>query len=164
MAANYFCSLMEINHKTAAARQKGYKALLKRVNISKTLKLLPQLHQEAFEKTNCLDCAACCKGYSPRFKTTDIKRISRALKLKESDFIEKFLKLDSDGDYVANRQPCPFLGLDNYCSIYDNRPSDCARFPYTSEDVLLKRPQLTLMNSSFCPAVEHVLDRLSQIK
>jgi len=80
--------------------------------------------------------------------------------MKEGAFIETYLRLDNDGDYVAQNAPCPFLGDDNYCNIYENRPSDCHRFPYTDEDVLLKRPQLTLKNSTFCPIVYYVLEKL----
>jgi hypothetical protein len=80
--------------------------------------------------------------------------------MKESAFIEKYLNLDVDGDYVVKSSPCPFLGPDNFCSIYEVRPSDCARFPYTDEDVLIKRQNITLKNSSFCPIVYHVLERL----
>lgn len=148
--------------KKSADHQKQYKNLLKNADKNKVLKKLPALHEEAFSKINCLQCAACCKNYSPRFKTPDIKRISRHLKMKESVFIETYLKLDEDGDYVANQTPCPFLGADNYCSIYDQRPSDCHRFPYTDEDVILKRPQLTLKNSTFCPITYYVLENLYQ--
>ena len=139
---------------------KKYKQFLHRADKNKVLKALPALHEEAFSKINCLECAACCKNYSPRFKTTDIKRISKHLRLKESDFIEKYLRLDEDGDYVVRSKPCPFLGADNYCSIYEVRPSDCERFPYTNEDVFIKRTHLTLKNAEFCPIVAHVLDRL----
>jgi hypothetical protein len=48
-------------------------------------------------------------------------------------------------------------------SIYENRPSDCSRFPYTDVDVLLKRPAITLKNISFCPAVYLVLEKLTAI-
>jgi Fe-S-cluster containining protein len=140
--------------------QKKYKQFLQRADKNKVLKQLPDFHEEAFSNINCLDCAACCKNYSPRFKTPDIKRISKHLKLKEGDFIEKYLVLDKEGDYVVNSKPCPFLGNDNYCSIYNERPSDCARFPYTDEDVILKRQPLTLKNSTFCPAVYFVLEKL----
>jgi len=146
--------------KKSAEHQKQYKQFLSRANKNKVLKLLPALHEQAFEKINCLDCAACCKNYSPRFKTPDIKRISKHLKMRESEFIETYLRLDEDGDYVAKTKPCPFLGSDNYCSIYDVRPSDCHRFPYTDEDVLLKRPNITLKNSTFCPIVYYVLETL----
>ena len=146
--------------KKSAEHQKQYQNLLKRADRNKVLKKLPDLHEEAFSKIDCLQCAACCKNYSPRFKTPDIKRISKHLKMKESVFIETYLRLDEEGDYVVKQTPCSFLGADNYCSIYDVRPSDCERYPYTNEDVILKRPQLTLKNSTFCPAVYYVMERL----
>ncbi|MFL9483003.1 YkgJ family cysteine cluster protein [Chitinophagaceae bacterium LWZ2-11] len=146
--------------KKSAEHQKQYKQLLQRANKNEVLKKLPDLHDEAFEKIDCLKCANCCKNYSPRFKTPDIKRISKHLRLKESVFIDTYLNLDTDGDYVVKKSPCPFLGQDNYCSIYEVRPSDCERFPYTNEDVILKRPQITLKNSTFCPAVYYVLEKL----
>lgn len=146
--------------KRSAERQKDYARFLQKADKKKVLKQLPDLHEEAFSKINCLDCAACCKNYSPRFKMPDIKRISKYLKMKETAFMDKYLIQDKEGDYVANSKPCPFLGADNFCSIYEVRPSDCVRFPYTDEDVLLKRPAITLKNSSFCPAVYFVLEHL----
>ena len=146
--------------KLSADHQKQYKQLLQRVDKKKVLKQLPDLHEKAFAEIDCLTCANCCKNYSPRFKTPDIKRISKVLRLKESVFIDRYLVLDTDGDYVTNTKPCPFLGVDNYCNIYEDRPSDCKRFPYTDEDVLIKRPAITLKNSTFCPAVHHVLEHL----
>jgi hypothetical protein len=80
--------------------------------------------------------------------------------MKETAFIEKYLVYDDEGDYVAVSTPCPFLEPDNKCGIYEDRPSDCRRFPYTDEDVLLKRPQLTIKNSSFCPIVVSVMEGL----
>ena len=150
--------------KKAAEHQKEYARLLARADRRKTLKALPDLHEAAVSKIDCLQCAACCKNYSPRFKTPDIKRIARHLKLKEAEFIDRFLKLDADGDYVVKSTPCPFLGSDNYCSIYEERPSDCRRFPYTDEDVLLDRPGITLKNSSFCPIVFSVLEALRAVR
>jgi len=152
--------LLENWEKKSAEHQKLYKNWLSRADKNKVLKRLPQLHEAAFERVDCLSCANCCKNYSPRFKTPDIKRISKYLGMKEGVFIETYLNLDSEGDYVVRSTPCPFLGADNYCSIYDQRPSDCQRFPYTDEDVLIKRPQITLKNSTFCPAVYFVLEKL----
>src|SRR5687768_4713963 len=149
--------------KRAGERRKQYKQFLERADKNKVYRQLPQLHREAFEKVDCLQCSNCCKNYSPRFKTPDIKRIAKHLKMKEGAFIETYLKLDEDGDYVAKSTPCPFLGSDNFCSIYEVRPSDCERFPYTDEDVIMKRPQITLKNSSFCPAVYYVLERLISV-
>ena len=148
--------------KKGKEKQKQYKSFLQRADKNKVLKQLPQLHEEAFEKVDCLQCAACCKNYSPRFKTPDVKRISKHLGLKESTFIETYLRVDEEGDFVVKTSPCPFLGTDNFCSVYEVRPSDCARFPYTNEDVLFKRQKLTLKNASFCPITFYVLEKLEQ--
>ena len=148
--------------KKSAENHKKYKQFLQRPDKNKVLKALPDLHEEAFAKIDCLQCANCCKNYSPRFKTPDVKRISKLLGLRESDFIEKYLRVDEDGDFVANTKPCPFLGSDNFCSIYEDRPSDCRRFPYTDEDVIIKRKELTLKNSTFCPITYYVLEKLTE--
>jgi Fe-S-cluster containining protein len=146
--------------KRSGEQQKAYKNYLQRAKKNDVLKKLPDLHEEAISRIDCLQCANCCKNYSPRFKTPDIKRISKHLGMKESDFIAKYLKVDDEGDFVVQSLPCPFLGADNFCSIYEERPSDCRRFPYTDEDVIIKRQALTLKNSTFCPITFYVLEKL----
>lgn len=148
--------------KKSRERQKLYKQFLQWVSKNEVLSRQQDIHEEAFNKVDCLSCANCCKNYSPRFKTPDIKRISKLLGLREGVFIETYLKEDEDGDFVLQTAPCPFLGSDNFCSIYEDRPSDCRRFPYTDEDVLIKRAPLTIKNSSFCPITYYTLERLIQ--
>ena len=150
--------------KKSKERQKIYKQYLHRAQKNTVLRQLPALNDEAFEKVDCLQCANCCKNYSPKFKKPDIKRIAKHLGIKEGDLVNTYLYVDGEGDYVLKSRPCPFLGTDNYCSIYEVRPSDCHRFPYTDEDVLLKRQPLTLKNSSFCPIVYYVLEKLIAAK
>ncbi len=146
--------------KKSGERRKLYKQFLARADKNKVLKQLPDLHEEAFEKVDCLACARCCKNFSPRFKTPDVKRIAKVMGMRESVFIETYLRVDEEGDFVVKSSPCPFLGADNYCSIYEDRPSDCRRFPYTDEDVLIKRPTLTLKNTEFCPISYYVVEKL----
>ena len=146
--------------KISGEHQKLYKDFLARSGKKEVLRAIPELHEKAFEQIDCLKCARCCKGFSPRFKGPDIKRISKVLGMKETALIENYLVYDDEGDYVANTSPCPFLEENNQCRIYEDRPSDCQRFPYTDEDVLLKRPQLTMKNSTFCPIVVSVMEGL----
>lgn len=149
--------------KTAQEKQKQYKRILERGNKNKMLRVLPDLHEEAFSKIDCLECARCCRNYSPRFKQPDIKRIAKRLRVREGELVSRYLRMDEDGDFVLQKSPCPFIGDDNRCSIYEDRPSDCRRYPYTDEDVLLKRVSLTLKNATVCPAVFTVLERLESI-
>lgn len=146
--------------KKSGERQKEYKKFLHRANKNKVLKQLPDLNEEAFAKIDCLQCANCCKTYSPRFTPPDIKRISKYLGMKEGDFRDTYLRVDEEGDNVLIELPCAFLGADNYCSIYEVRPADCARFPYMDDDFMLKRQPLALKNTSFCPITYYVIERL----
>jgi uncharacterized protein len=154
--------LLQNWEKKSNDRQKDYKRFLQRAHKKDVLKHQQEIHEEAIEKIDCLSCANCCKNYSPRFKTPDIKRISKRLRMKEGEFIENYLRLDEEGDYVTKSAPCPFLGSDNACSVYEDRPSDCARFPYTDEDVIVRRQPLTLKNSTFCPITYYVIEKLMQ--
>lgn len=156
--------LLQNWEKKSGERQKEYRKFLHRADKNKTLKQLPGLNEEAFEKIDCLQCANCCKNYSPRLKPPDIKRISKYLGMKEGDFKDKYLRVDEEGDNVMQSMPCPFLGADNYCSIYEVRPNDCARFPYMDDDFMLKRQPLALKNSTFCPITYYVLEKLIAAK
>jgi Fe-S-cluster containining protein len=150
--------------KQAKDNKKKYQRFLARVDVRKTMKQLPELHEETFSKINCLDCGNCCRNHSPRFKQPDIKRIAKYVGMKEGDFIQSYLQLDNENDFVLTSAPCHFLNLDdNTCNIYEVRPSDCARYPYTDEDVLLKRTALTITNTTVCPAVFTIMEKLSAL-
>lgn len=159
-------SLLQDWQKKAGRKQKENKQFLKKLQNKKGKgvdRFLPALHEEAFSHIDCLSCAGCCKTISPRFKTPDIKRISKHLGMKESVFIETYLRLDDEGDYVVQHSPCPFLGADNRCGIYETRPGDCRHYPYTDSHEFVKRPNTTYLNSTICPAVYYVLERLKEI-
>ncbi len=159
----FLCCMSDLPHhwkKLALSRIKEYRYFLEHVNRNRVLPLLPELHETATAATDCLQCAQCCKTFSPRFKTPDIKRISRVMGMREGDFKERYLKMDEEGDFVTQTSPCPLLGEDNHCTVYEDRPSDCRRFPYTDEDVLIKRSRITLENVRFCPITYRVVESL----
>lgn len=120
------------------------------------------IHNEVFEKIDCLSCANCCKTISPVFKERDIERISRYLKLSPSLFITKYLHIDSDKDYVLNSSPCAFLGTDNYCSIYDVRPEACSGYPHTNRRKMHTKLDLTMKNTLVCPAAFQIVERIKK--
>jgi len=121
-----------------------------------------EAHDEAFAEIDCLTCANCCKTTSPIFRDVDIDRIAQHLGLRPSELIEQYLHLDADGDYVLNSAPCPFLGSDNYCSIYEARPRACREYPHTDRKHFHQILNLTLKNTEICPAAYEVVRRLEQ--
>lgn len=121
------------------------------------------VHNEVFDEFDCLTCANCCKTTSPIFYETDIDRLARALRMKPGDFVETYLRRDEDGDDVLQSTPCPFLGPDNYCAVYDDRPKACREYPHTDRKKVVQIMDLTLKNTLVCPAVYEMLERLKAI-
>ncbi len=120
------------------------------------------LHNEAFRKIDCLTCANCCKTTSPIFRDVDIKRLSKRLRMTESKFIDAYLKMDEDQDYVLRTAPCPFLGGDNYCSVYEDRPLACREYPHTDRKNMYQILDLTRKNMEVCPAVSSIMQEISK--
>ena len=122
--------------------------------------VMQQIHEEVFEEVDCLQCANCCKTTSPIFYQKDIERLARHFRIKPSEFITTYLHIDEDKDYVLNSAPCPFLGADNYCSVYEDRPTACREYPHTNRKRFYQLLELTLKNTAVCPAVYEMVERL----
>jgi uncharacterized protein len=119
-----------------------------------------QLHEEVFAKTDCLTCANCCKTTSPIFYQTDIERASKALKIKPGQFVETYLRVDEDKDFVLKSSPCAFLDKENYCRIYEARPKACREYPHTNRKKMVQILDLTFSNTLVCPAVLEIVERM----
>lgn len=124
--------------------------------------LMQELHEAEFKKTDCLTCANCCKTTGPLFTDKDIERIAKHFKMKSSQFITQFLRIDEDNDYVLQSVPCTFLGADNYCSIYDVRPKACREFPHTDRKKFQQISNLTLKNVEICPAAYNIVEEMKR--
>jgi Fe-S-cluster containining protein len=124
--------------------------------------LMQDLHDNEFQRTDCLKCANCCKTTGPLFTDKDVNRISKYLRLKAPQFINNYLRFDEEGDYVLNTLPCVFLGDDNYCSIYEVRPKACREFPHTNRKKFYQISNLTLKNVAICPAAYNIVEALKK--
>ena len=128
-------------------------------NLDSTMQ---QLHEEEFIRTNCLECANCCKTTGPLFTDHDIVRIAKHLRLKPQKLIDTYLRVDEEGDYVLQQVPCAFLGADNYCSIYEVRPKACREYPHTDRKKFYQINNLTLKNVAICPAAYNIVEAMKK--
>lgn len=124
--------------------------------------LMQELHDEEFSRTDCLKCANCCKTTGPLFTDKDIVRIAKYLRQKPQQFIDSYLRIDEDNDYVLQQVPCSFLGADNYCAIYDVRPKACSEFPHTNRKKFQQISNLTLKNVAICPAAFNIVAEMKR--
>lgn len=149
----------------AKDKHKAHKTFFKRLKKKPPKHLdksMQKLHDETFEEVDCLACANCCKTTGPLFTNKDIERLSKHFKMKPSAFIDQYLKIDEDNDYVLQSLPCPFLGTDNYCSVYDVRPKACAEFPHTDRKKFQQISHLTLKNVAICPAAFKIVEKMTE--
>jgi len=135
---------------------------LKKVNDRELDHLFHTAHEEVFEETDCLECANCCKTTSPIFYETDIDRLASALRMRPGEFIDRYLRIDEDRDYVLKTSPCPFLMDDHHCAVYDHRPKACREYPHTDRKKVRQIMDLTFKNSLICPAVLKIIQRVEE--
>ena len=119
-----------------------------------------RLHEEAFSIMDCTQCANCCKTIHPVLTAEDIQRVAKHLGMEESAFRAEYLEVDDDGSLQMKALPCPFLGADNHCKIYDVRPADCVEYPHTDKDGFTFRTHGIACNSLVCPAVFYIVEQL----
>lgn len=157
----------EIKSLPLRAKQKGaenrkFFQKLKKRPPKKLDTLMQRLHEEEFQKTDCLTCANCCKTTGPLFTDADIVRIAKNLKLKPQQFIKRYLRIDEENDHVLQEVPCVFLGADNYCSIYEIRPKACREYPHTNRKKFHQISDITIKNLLICPAAFNIVEAMKK--
>lgn len=122
--------------------------------------LFHETHDAVFAKTDCTTCANCCLLGTPIFGRRDIERLSQHLRMSSGVFQQKYLKQDREGDLVLQATPCPFLGEDLKCTVYEVRPEDCRNFPHTRRKPMGPYINAVLVNTAVCPAAMEVVENL----
>ena len=120
-----------------------------------------ELHDEVFSEINCLDCGNCCRSYTIVLTEDDVNRINTFLGKNILTFIDH--SFTPDEELLIETQPCPFLGADNACSIYEARPEVCRAYPYLKGKDIRPRKYQIAQNTTVCPATYHILERLKRV-
>ena len=120
-----------------------------------------RLHQEAFSIIDCTRCANCCKTVSPTFASDDIERIAKHLGMETGGFVLTYLShAEDEAGFKPNSMPCPFLGDDDRCTIYEVRPASCAQYPHTDKPGFASRTYVHSENALHCPAVFYIVEQM----
>ncbi len=112
------------------------------------------------EQIDCTRCAACCRSPGPLFRDRDIRRLAGEFRMKPADFTAQYLRRDEEGDYVLRELPCPFLGPDRLCRVYDLRPGACGDFPSLEKPGQARRLSQLFQDALVCPVVCRTVEDL----
>ena len=79
----------------------------------------------------CEMCGRCCHQPNIAVLPEEVDRIAAAAGISLHEFVTKYLVRASDGRLLLSKtDPCAFLGKDNRCRIWRDRPEICRDFPY----------------------------------
>jgi Fe-S-cluster containining protein len=132
-------------------------------SFTKVDRIALELHQEAFGIVDCTKCANCCRTLRIVMNDEDITRISAHLGLERDAFIAAYLESsDEEGWYRIKTTPCPFLGGDNKCTIYDVRPEKCRGYSFTDKPDFLFHTFTHANNAVVCPAVFYLVEQMKR--
>ena len=111
---------------------------------------------------DCLTCGHCCKSLQIEVDDKDIQRLSVRLGMSIAQFNKKYVKLAEDHVKHFAATPCTFLGPDNRCAVYEDRPQSCRDFPYLDNSHFRSRSIIMMENTAVCPIVYNVWQALKR--
>lgn len=108
----------------------------------------------------CTNCGACCRAPGRvYFAQDEIDSISSLLCVSEEELKKKYELIEEEedaGEYYVKAtedKPCPFLTIDNLCSIQSAKPRQCSSFPFWPE--LLDDVDAWNSAAVICEGIDH---------
>lgn len=116
-------------------------------------------YEDVASRIDCCACGNCCREVTPILSEHDILRLATGLGIGTSEFVQRFVVKDDEGDMIFRDSPCP-LQSGNLCTVYDHRPDDCRSFPHLHKEDFVFRLVQAVQNCSVCPIVFNVFEGL----
>jgi len=145
------------------AEDYSFREFLKvRLNLSnKELdKIAQETTEEVWKQIDCLACGNCCRTLQIVVDDNDIQRLAQRLKMTPQQFSRQYVQTAPDRTKHFISTPCSFLGADNRCSVYEDRPQACRDFPYLHAADFRSRSLMMIANTATCPIVFNVWQQL----
>ncbi|AGI47973.1 Uncharacterized protein family (UPF0153) [Thermoplasmatales archaeon BRNA1] len=96
----------------------------------------------------CEMCGKCCHQPNIIIRPDEVERVCAAAGTDLYTFMTQYVYQTGDGRILFNKragEPCRFLGKDNRCTIWKDRPQICDDFPYLVS-MFMSRVYLALTN------------------
>ena len=116
-----------------------------------------------WSRIDCTTCANCCRKLQIVVDNADINRLAARLGMPVAEFEKRYVARDKElGGRSFASSPCAFLGEDNRCAVYEDRPQACRDYPYLHEPEFRRRSINMVVNTAVCPIVFNVWRALKQ--
>lgn len=111
-------------------------------------------------RVDCVACNHCCRTLSIVLDRKDVARLARRLGTTVDAFVREHVGVAEDGTAHFKGRPCPMLGADGACTVYEDRPRACRDYPYLDTPRVRSRSVTVRENVERCPIVFNVWRRL----
>lgn len=123
--------------------------------------------EDVEDKTDCRACANCCKVAETNITERDVERLSKALRLKPKQFVDRYTTMSAQEDEIIlrrNEHGCIFLD-GNDCGVYESRPDTCRDFPHLMRGAGSLQSRMWQMGdrATYCPIVYNTLEEYKAI-
>ena len=115
-----------------------------------------------WSQIDCTTCANCCKTLQIELSHSDIDKLATRLQMPSREFTKRYITVLEDKARVFRTQPCPFLGEDNRCTVYEDRPQSCRGYPFLHKEDFRQRTLMYMENIEICPIIFNVWQRLKE--
>lgn len=126
-------------------------------------KIVHETTDTVWKQIDCTSCANCCKTLEIEVDNKDIKLLAARLKISQQQFLNKYITLSEDNTKLLHSRPCVFLGSDNRCTVYEDRPQSCRDYPFLHEKDFRGRTFSMIDNNAVCPIVFNVWQQLKDL-
>lgn len=124
--------------------------------------MVARIARQVWASLDCTTCGKCCRDLQPGVTDADVADLCRRLGMSESEFHARYLVDSTEVDYTPyqfRRMPCVFL-VNGRCSVYEDRPDICRRYPYLDEGGFSHKVVDMIDRAETCPIVCMVLEEL----
>ena len=131
-------------------------------STSETDSIVRNTTDEVWKQIDCTQCGNCCRTLQVVVDDQDIKRLSARLSATPAEFARRYVTVAADRTKHFSHSPCRFLGDDNRCTVYEDRPAACRDFPYLHQPHFVSRSLMMIENTATCPIVFNVWQALKE--
>lgn len=116
------------------------------------------LNKSISPQIDCTACGNCCRNLMINIEDAYVKKLADRLNLTEAMFLHRYVE-KGETLMIFNQVPCHFL-QDCKCTVYEDRPVDCRRFPNLDEPGFQTRLFASFSHYRICPIIFNVLEGL----
>jgi len=136
-----------------------FRSFLKGKDSDKVDRIVHRLHKEITAQIDCTLCGNCCCQLKLELHKEDIAVLARLEYLTPENFQNNYCEKDTFNNIYLTSMPCRYLE-EKKCRIYENRPEECKRFPYTDKRSFISRLLGMINFYDFCQIVFNLMEQL----